>query len=146
MKICSKCSVAKQESEYFLKDRKTGRLHAQCKQCYKAHRATYAQLHYQKYGNLYRERAKVRRDRMRQSLRSQMKQYLENKVCKLCGESDPRVLDFDHIDPTTKSFGIARALTNGVPWNKIIAEMEKCQILCANCHRRKTAEENGWYR
>jgi hypothetical protein len=45
----------------------------------------------------------------------------------------PRVYDFHHLDPTQKDFTIARII--GRSWDKIIPELDKCVLLCANCHR-----------
>jgi hypothetical protein len=63
-----------------------------------------------------------------------------------CGETDVRVLEFDHIDPSRKEFGIARAITYGKPWDTIVEEIQKCQILCANCHKKRTAIQYGWFK
>jgi hypothetical protein len=52
------------------------------------------------------------------------------------------VLEFDHLDAEGKSFNIGAA----VPyrnWNSILAEIEKCEVVCANCHRRRTARRAG---
>jgi hypothetical protein len=146
MRICTKCYQAKDESDYFVKDKKTGRLHTQCKNCYKLHRKTYYAEHYSKYGDLYRARAKIRRVLVQERLRSKMLEYLQNKSCSICGESDIRTFEFDHIDPTLKSFGIARAIGDGTKWEKIMAEIQKCRILCANCHKKHTASQFGWYK
>ena len=127
----------KEETEFFVRDRNTGRLHAQCKKCYSINRTTYAAEHYKKYGHLYRERARKRREIIKKDPRDKLAQYMTNRACVICEESDPRVLDFDHINPETKSFGISRAITTAVRWDLIIVEIEKCQILCANCHRKK---------
>jgi hypothetical protein len=83
---------------------------------------------------------------IRDNLRSNLLEYLADKSCSVCGIKDPRVLEFDHIDPTTKSFGIARGMTNALSWENILIEIKKCQVLCANCHKIKTAEEQGWYK
>jgi hypothetical protein len=103
-------------------------------------------MHYQRYGEQYRERAKIRRAKIKKILQTKMLEYLHDKSCQFCGENDPRVLDFDHIDPKQKSIGIARAITNGIDWDRILKEIQKCRILCANCHRKHTAEQQGWYR
>lgn len=146
MKACTKCSVEKPVSEYFIRDKKSGRLHAQCKTCYKEHRKTYAAEHYRKYGNQYRERAKIRRAAVRQDLQAHFIAYMRGKSCAHCGENDMRVLEFDHIDPSTKRMGIARAMTHGKSWAFIRAEMDLCQILCANCHKKRTAAQYGWFK
>lgn len=72
--------------------------------------------------------------------------YLEIKKklsCMNCGNNDFRVLEFDHIDRNTKSFNISDGLKRGYSLEKIRSEMTKCIVLCANCHRIKTYEENN---
>ena len=146
MKICSKCATSKPESEYFVKDGKTGRLHAQCKVCYREHRKSYAARHYEKYGDIYRERARLRRAKMKRIRQNKLIEYMHDKSCAQCGESDIRVLECDHIDPAMKSFSIARAITDGVKWDVILAEIQKCQVLCSNCHKKRTAAQYGWFK
>lgn len=146
MKRCTKCLVEKLESEFFFKVKKTGKLQAQCKLCYKEHRKTYQAEHYRKFGDQYRARAKISRLATKRKLRTRMVDYLRGKSCLLCGEDDIRVLEFDHLDQTTKSFTIAWALGRGKSWQTIEAEIAKCRILCANCHRKHTATQNGSYR
>jgi 5-methylcytosine-specific restriction endonuclease McrA len=146
MKTCSKCGVAKESSEFFVKDSKTGRLHAQCKTCYSAHRKTYYKQHYEKYHAAYLERAKVRRSTLRDEFRQNMLRYLSDKYCAECGESDIRVLEFAHMHPDEKLFSISQAVRLGYSWDDILLEMKKCRILCANCHKKETAEQFGWYK
>jgi 5-methylcytosine-specific restriction endonuclease McrA len=145
MKICSRCKVSKPESDFFMRDKKTGRRHAECKTCYTERRKDFYHEHYQRYGDLYRQRAKARREKVRAELQTNLLQYLSDKRCVKCGENDPVVLEFDHLLPAEKSFGIARAISNGMKWPMILGEIKKCQILCANCHKRKTAQEFNWY-
>ncbi|BBI30558.1 hypothetical protein QKT49_gp205 [Acanthamoeba castellanii medusavirus] len=59
------------------------------------------------------------------------------EFCVRCGEDDPRVLEFDHIDPSTKSFEISRRRAYSAP--KFFAEVAKTQFLCVNCHSDKTS-------
>jgi len=61
-----------------------------------------------------------------------------------CGEPDPVVLEFDHRDPNEKRIGISSMLTSSK--EAILAEIAKCDIRCANCHRRSTAKRFGYYR
>jgi len=75
--------------------------------------------------------------------RRRIREYLESRGCVDCGESDRRVLDFDHRDPRSKVGGIARlAMTK--PWPVVLSEIEKCDVRCANCHRRRTALQFDW--
>ena len=64
------------------------------------------------------------------------KQYAFKKMkCAKCGESRGYVLDFHHIDPTQKENTIARMTSNKSNLNDIQKEVDKCIVLCANCHR-----------
>lgn len=146
MKICTICNKQKDLSEYYVRDKNTGRLHAQCKTCYKTQRENYYSEHYKKYGEEYKKRAKERRKQVQIRLRSNMLDYLKDKQCNICGFSDIRVLEFDHIEPQTKKFGIARAMGDGVKWSDILIEISKCRVLCANCHKIVTSEQQGWYK
>tara|TARA_Y100000593_G_scaffold94859_1_gene196695 strand:+ start:11413 stop:11883 length:471 start_codon:yes stop_codon:yes gene_type:complete len=62
----------------------------------------------------------------------------EHKGCKV---NDPIMLDFDHIDRSTKKFGICQGVNRGIAWTTILEEIGKCQVLCANCHRERTARQ-----
>jgi len=68
--------------------------------------------------------------------------FLARHPCVDCGEGDFRVLDFDHIDPNDKSEigGVAQLLWRNCSLKRIKAEIEKCEIVCSNCHRIRTAE------
>jgi len=57
------------------------------------------------------------------------------KPCCLCGESfQPLLMDFDHIDPTVKSFSISHGIRLNVNLNRLQEEMSKCRLLCVWCH------------
>lgn len=83
--------------------------------------------------------------RHRQKVHRLMLEYLENKVCIDCGESDPVVLDFDHVDPNEKFKGISRMLSGHYAWETILTEIRKCEVRCSNCHRRKTYFQLGYW-
>lgn len=62
------------------------------------------------------------------------------RCCK-CGYDKSLVaLDFDHRDPTTKIKGLLESMAS-VSWERLVEEVAKCQVLCANCHRIKTFGE-----
>jgi len=60
------------------------------------------------------------------------------------GESDPVVLEFDH--QRDKVYAISWLVYNKRKIEVLQAEIEKCLVRCANCHRRKTAKDFGFYR
>ena len=65
--------------------------------------------------------------------------------CGICGNSDYRVLDFDHLNPDKKIDSISGLVSRGSAWWRIEEEIAKCQLLCANCHRIKTFEAQARY-
>lgn len=73
-------------------------------------------------------------------------EYLKNNPCSVCGEDDPVVLEFDHLDQTTKLYNISTAMTLSLSLKTLMKEIEKCDLKCANCHRRKTAHQFGYYK
>jgi hypothetical protein len=60
-----------------------------------------------------------------------------------CGETNPLVLEFDHIGH--KSFSIAVGI-RGHNWKSVLDEIDRCDVVCANCHRRRTALRAGFTR
>ena len=83
--------------------------------------------------------SKIAKDRVR----TYIKAYLEANPCVDCGEADIIVLEFDHIGDD-KHFSISDAPRSGYGLPKIKAEIAKCEVRCANCHRKKTYERGGW--
>ena len=85
--------------------------------------------------------------RHRVKIREKLLEYLSVLACIGCGESDPFVLDFDHKDPKDKSRGVARMLSGHYSWDSLVKEIEKCEIRCANCHRRRSYSQfKNWRR
>jgi hypothetical protein len=69
--------------------------------------------------------------------------FLREHPCVDCGEADPIVLDFDHVRGT-KRMKISRMLSGTYSLKAIFEEIEKCEVRCANCHRRITASRGGF--
>lgn len=70
--------------------------------------------------------------------------YKKSANCNQCKNADYRVLEFHHLDGKIKFFSISLARDNNLSLDKIRQEIEKCVILCANCHRITHWVENGW--
>jgi hypothetical protein len=56
------------------------------------------------------------------------------------------VLEFDHRDRTTKRHDVSTLVRKKFSWSTILAEINKCDVVCANCHRRRTARQFGWHK
>lgn len=69
--------------------------------------------------------------------------YFAVHPCVDCGETDPIVLEFDH--QRDKRFDVAGGIT-GRSWEEVLEEIEKCEVVCGNCHRRRTAKQFGFLR
>lgn len=95
------------------------------------HREWYAQ-------NKHRESVKNQKRETRRRLYQERKEWFaelkKNLVCKKCGIDDFRVLDFHHRDPTEKDSEVSNMIARTTK-EKILEEIEKCDVLCANCHR-----------
>ena len=87
-----------------------------------------------------RERTKVAREQGRKFAWD----YLSTHPCMDCGECDPVVLEFDHVKGI-KVASISSLVAMGYSIPTIQKEIEKCEVRCANCHRKKTAEQQRWY-
>ena len=79
---------------------------------------------------LFRSKNKNERDVWFRDLKSRLK-------CEKCGVKDFECLDFHHRDPATKEFAITEAVRMGYAQDRIVAEIDKCDVLCTNCHIRQ---------
>jgi hypothetical protein len=138
MKICSICKLPK--TEFYKNRHRPDGLQTYCKECAIARSK-------KRYKNFSEEQKQEIKDRThRQALIN--KQYtwdfFKTHPCVDCGENDPVVLEFDHISNKKKS--VANLANSGVSLDAVKQEIAKCEVRCANCHRRKTAKDFAWYK
>lgn len=114
--------------------------HPYCRVC----KSVYNKAHYRENRARYLELVMAKKRERLPLNRERMWAYLHHHPCVDCGERDPIVLEFDHLDPTTKTTEVGRMLAD-YTWTRIEQEIAKCEVRCANCHRRKTAHQFGWY-
>ena len=86
----------------------------------------------------YRDNAKRKiawAQRRRQKMRAWWRELKATKRCERCGERDPDCLQFHHRDPATKETNLGYVVSSA-QWSRerILAEVAKCDVLCANCH------------
>ena len=81
---------------------------------------------------------------------AELEQWEEKKVCRGCSRSlwlaDPLVLQFDHRPGEARVKDIGWFISSGRRVGLLVAELAKSDVRCANCHRRRTAEERSWFR
>jgi hypothetical protein len=101
--------------------------------------------HYAKHREKVIAKAKLYSRAAKSRVRAFINAHLQNNPCVDCGEADIVVLEFDHVgEAGTKHFNISDATRFGYSMDKVIAEIAKCEVRCANCHRKKTYERGGW--
>ena len=88
--------------------------------------------------------AKERSRHATADLKNRVREYLLGHPCVDCGESDSGVLDFDHL--RDKKANVSTLVQSGVSWESLAHEIAKCEVRCANCHRRRTARNGRYYR
>lgn len=104
------------------------------------------EYHNEYYRNNPKRQADIRRYKAEAVARNKkfVDDYLKTHPCVKCGEQDIIVLEFDHRNSAEKDRSVSKMATVGVSVEKLKAEMDKCDVLCANCHRRKTFLQFGW--
>ena len=136
MKTCSRCNESKPLEEFQRRARNKDGHTNLCKPCKR------------EYDNNYYRQNDYRKDYIRSNQKEREREteryiygYLLEHPCVDCGESDVIVLEFDHIrGEKRKEISVLKRSS----LKAVIKEIEKCEVRCANCHRRKTAKQFGW--
>ena len=133
-KMCPRCAEVKPDSDF---SRRGSKLQSYCSECNK------------KYKNEWynRNKSQVRQNTIDSRKRNQryVFDYLSRNPCVDCGESDPIVLELDHVRGDKLS-AVSTLVRNGFSTDSIDEEILKCEVRCANCHKRATAIRAGyWY-
>lgn len=136
---CISCKEEKPVSEFYFKNRQTGTRQPYCIAC----KRVYNRRHYLRHKGAYLERARRSNRARREALRKIILDHLATHPCVDCGEADPVVLEFDHVRGD-KDNEVTRMVN--APAEKVLAEIEKCEVRCANCHRRRHARDSMSYR
>lgn len=122
-KICTKCGRELPIEQFNFRDKSKGTRRADCKECHSGHMKA-------KY----------------QEKKQEIQQVKTGWSCQKCGYNKcPEALDFHHTDPSQKETTIARMIANSYSLEKAMEEIQKCIVLCANCHREfhYLEKENG---
>ena len=130
-KVCSACSLEKDVSDF---NRKGRALQSKCKPCQRAYHRNY----YQRNRSRFIEKNRRNKNRQRNRLRAILWAVKENP-CQDCGGSfHPWVMELDHRDGGTKEAAVSNLVSKGCTDARLLEEIEKCDLVCANCHRMRT--------
>lgn len=129
MRRCRACGVDKAREEFCKRVQAKNGLSAKCRACL---------AQYGRDWNAKRPRYAVDRKKLHQrTARVFVRAYLETHPCVDCGEPDIVVLEFDHVR-SVKDRNISDMCRRGFSLERLATEIAKCDVRCANCHRRKT--------
>lgn len=127
-KKCSICGRILSQENFRWKNKAKGYLHSACKDCEKAKDKKYYQENSDR-----RVKVKMRASNAKQR-NLDLVNFYKTSGCEKCGETRSYVLDFHHSNPEEKENTIAHMIKSS-SYEKLLLELEKCHILCANCHR-----------
>lgn len=141
MKVCTRCGPPAQPIENFaIRNRARGTRQYICRNC----QNEYVRAHYRANRAAYIEKARVRNTELIRINGEFLIAYLKQHPCVDCGERDVIVLEFDHL--RDKVADVSVLARGGYSIETIQKEIDKCEVVCANCHRRRTAKRAGTYR
>jgi hypothetical protein len=125
-KQCNKCKCVLDSSHFSKNKAKKDGLNSYCRRCQKA----YKDAHYNNNKKYYTDRNAKHREVVKKFILD----YKKNRTCERCPENFPQCLHFHHLDPSLKEFNISVGIHERKSLIKIKEEMDKCILLCANCH------------
>lgn len=140
VKHCYACGRYKPLDRFSVNRSRADGRNNMCRECKKLCNAAY----YQKTKERHNPKRAARRDQVKAETREKVYRYLKEHPCVDCGETDIVVLDFDHQRDKVQE--ICDMIASSCSWPRILAEIEKCEVVCANDHRRRTARTFGWRR
>jgi hypothetical protein len=126
MKKCSTCKTLKSHADFNKKRSTKDGLERYCKECHKERNKKHYVKHKQRYVDTA-VKARLARKRWWFEFKSTL-------CCTKCGENRPWCLDFHHTDPTIKESSLSLMVSNSSSKERLMKEIEKCIVLCKNCH------------
>src|SRR5438128_8112423 len=133
MRACTKCGELKPLEAFPPVRRGEPKLQTWCRECF----AAYGREYYRKNREAQKARLLRNTAARRADNKRQMIEYLRAHPCVDCGESDIVVLQFDHL--ADKEREVSSMLAGGWSWAANEKDIVKREVLCANCHRVRTA-------
>lgn len=138
MKRCSTCKQLKLPSEFNRNRCSTSGLQSVCRVCSSIRSKKYYVDNNIKHRRVASQRSKI----IFNELKKKVFGYLMEHPCVDCDEKNLLVLDFDHVRGV-KVNAVSNLVRRRSAWLRVKAEIAKCEVRCANCHRKRTAQNNG---
>ncbi len=132
LRTCARCGTTSPVSAFATGGKRSGGRDTYCRPC----RSAYGKEHYAANRQRYIDQSAARKAALREERTAYLLRYFETHPCVDCGERDPVVLEFDHLGD--KEFSIGAELVRR-SWDAVLTEIAKCEVVCANRHRRRTA-------
>jgi len=139
---CTRCDQVLDATEFGFKYPNREYRVRKCRACVRELSRTY----YLRDAATYKARAAANNKVTKARNRERLRELLSNAQCMDCGIQDVCVLEFDHPEPADKRYEISHLVRKAFSWSTISSEIAKCDLVCANCHRRRTARHFGWRR
>lgn len=140
-KVCTICKKEKQTKEFNRKSSSKDGLQNVCREC----NSERNKIHYELNSDKVKARTFKRKKIVVNNNVQYIWNYLKKHPCIDCQESNPIVLEFDHVRGT-KRLALSQLVRRGNCLQTIVIEISKCEVRCANCHRKKTAKDFHWYK
>lgn len=136
MKKCYTCKMEKSEALFHRDARTFDGLCGECKDCRNARTRVHHKKHYAESKHLHKASVKKYKNGRKQ----RFQEWKRTLSCILCGEPSSCCLDFHHVNPEEKEIAINKAVEHW-SWDRIMKEINKCVVVCSNCHRKIHAGE-----
>lgn len=130
---CSRCAETKPLTDF---NRHPGGRQWWCRECFRDY--------FRARGDVHRSQVKSAKVMRLASARELILRHLATHPCVDCGETDVVVLEFDHVG--AKRYNISTLVAAGPSASRLFAELQQCEVVCVNCHRRRTARRGRWRR
>lgn len=141
-KKCTQCQEDKPLNLFYYENYRN-KYRANCKACMLKYRKNKYKTD-PKFRQRLLDHTSVYQKKVRTEYTTKVLKILKERGCIDCGNHDPIILEFDHVRGT-KTKSISRMTSEKFKWDIIELEIKKCEVRCANCHRRKTAKERNYY-
>lgn len=127
MKTCSRCKIEKGVVEFHKSSRMKDGLQSSCKKCMAESYTRSRQAKLEHYQAVQKKRTHLNTEKFQEWKRQQQ--------CACCSETETCCLDLHHLDPNEKEVTVSNVIRYW-SWERLKTEINKCIVVCSNCHRK----------